>query len=231
MENVLERERERERERELTNQFFIILNEAAQIVGVDLYSLEKKKLGEMAQCCDGIHQTPKYADSGVPFISVKNIKNIYETQQYISKKDFKEFKFKPEKGDVFMTRIGDIGTCAVVQNDEDLAYYVTLTLIKPNRNIILGGFIKYFIESDYGRKELDKRTLHKAIPIKINLGDVKQLELPLPPLSVQEHVVSILDKFSEIANDLEQGLPAEINLRQKQYEYYRNLLLSFPNQN
>ena len=67
--------------------------------------------------------------------------------------------------------------------------------------------------------------------IYLAISEYSQLELPLPPLSVQEHVVSILDKFSEIANDLEQGLPAEIDLRQKQYEYYRNLLLSFPNQN
>ena len=217
-----------QRERVISDQFFIILNEAAQIVGVELYSIDRKKLDEIATCYDGIHQAPKYTNDGIPFISVKNIKNIYETDKYISKEEFKKFKIKPKKDDVFMTRIGDIGTCAIVKNDDDLAYYVTLTLIRPNHSVVLSRFIKYFIESDYGKKELNKRILHKAIPIKINLGDVGKLELPIPPLEVQLHVVNILDKFSTIINDLNEGLPAEIKLREQQYEYYREMLLSFP---
>lgn len=54
-----------------------------------------------------------------------------------------------------------------------------------------------------------------------------QFPIPLPPLSVQEEIVQILDKFDTLVNDLTQGIPAEINLRRKQYEYYREQLLSF----
>lgn len=54
-----------------------------------------------------------------------------------------------------------------------------------------------------------------------------QFPIPLPPLSVQEEIVNILDKFDTLVNDLTQGIPAEINLRRKQYEYYREQLLSF----
>ena len=126
-----------------------------------------------------------------------------------------------------MTRIGDIGTCALVENDEDLAYYVTLTLLRPNQDIVLSKFLKYLIESKYGKKELYKRTLHMANPIKINLGDISKLEFLVPTISVQEHIVAILDQFYDLINDISQGIPKEIDLRQKQYEYYREKLLSF----
>ena len=130
-----------------------------------------------------------------------------------------------------MTRIGDIGTCAIVKNDVNLAYYVTLTLLRPDQNIVLTPFLKYLIESNHGRRELDKRILHMANPIKINLGEISKLRFLLPSLTVQEYVVFILDKFDALVNDISQGLPKEIELRQKQYEYYREKLLDFKREN
>ena len=65
---------------------------------------------------------------------------------------------------------------------------------------------------------------------KMPRGDKKKImeyKVPLPPLPVQEYIVSILDKFDALVNDLSQGLPREIELRQKQYEYYREKLLDF----
>ena len=126
-----------------------------------------------------------------------------------------------------MTRIGDIGTCAIVKNNDNLAYYVTLTLLRPNQNIVLTQFLKYMIESKHGRRELDKRILHMANPIKINLGEIPKLRFLVPTIPVQEYIVSILDKFDVLINDVSKGIPKEIELRQKQYEYYREKLLDF----
>ena len=67
-------------------------------------------LGEVADIYDGTHQTPTYTESGVKFVSVENIKSLYESKKYISIEDYKKYKTKPQKGDVLMTRIGDIGT-------------------------------------------------------------------------------------------------------------------------
>lgn len=186
------------------------------------------KLGNVAEIYDGTHTTPRYTESGVKFVSVENISDLYATTKYISTDDYNKYKTKPRINDVFMTRIGSIGSCAIVDKNEDLAYYVSLALIRPNTEKILSKYVKYIIESKIGKKELAKRTLMMAVPIKINLSEIGKIQIPLPPLSEQERIVAILDKFDALVNDISVGLPAEIDARRKQYEYYRDKLLTFP---
>ena len=202
------------------------LTKVTKEMGVDK-KLNLVKLEEIANYCDGTHQTPKYQEKGIPFVSVENIKDLYGTKKYISEDDYKKYRYTPEKDDIFMTRIGDIGTCSVVQDNRDLAYYVTLALIKPNREIVDSKYLKLYIESGYGKRELNKRILHHATPIKVNLGDIGKIKVLIPPLHVQQHVVSILDKFDTLVNDIKEGLPKEIEQRQKQYGYWRECLLTF----
>lgn len=59
------------------------------------------------------------------------------------------------------------------------------------------------------------------------IGKYSQFSVPIPPLEEQERIVSILDRFDKLCNDISEGLPAEIEARQKQYEYYRDKLLTF----
>ena len=62
----------------------------------------------------------------------------------------------------------------------------------------------------------------------VDMNGFKKFKFPILPLSKQKQIVEILDKFDTLANSIAEGLPREIELRQKQYEYYRNLLLDFP---
>ncbi|EJB0231780.1 restriction endonuclease subunit S [Vibrio vulnificus] len=62
----------------------------------------------------------------------------------------------------------------------------------------------------------------------VNKSDLAKLEVPVPSITEQERIVEILDKFDTLTTSIQEGLPREIELRQKQYEYYRDLLLSFP---
>ena len=195
--------------------------------GYFLNNIRFYRLNEIAEIYDGTHQTPKYKDDGIPFISVENISNIYNSKKYISIRDYNKYKIKPKIGDVFMTRIGSIGKCAVFYKQEDIAYYVSLALIRPNQEIINSYYLKYILESIIGIKELRKRTLVNAVPIKINKDDIGKIKLPIPPIEEQEKIVSILDRFDKLCNDLSEGLPAEIESRRKQYKYYRDKLLNF----
>lgn len=187
--------------------------------------VEFVKLSQHCEIYDGTHQTPKYQESGIPFISVENIKSIYGSKKYISQEAYDAYKIKPQVGDVFMTRIGSIGACAVFTQKADIAYYVSLALLRPNSKVLNSGFLKYIIESSWGEKELRKRTLVNAVPIKVNKQDIGKIEIPLPPIEVQNEIVRILDKFTELEAELE----AELDCRKRQYEYYRDKLLSFEN--
>ncbi|MFC2413967.1 MAG: restriction endonuclease subunit S [Bacteroides sp.] len=68
---------------------------------------------------------------------------------------------------------------------------------------------------------------YKARP-QISIPDTENILIPIPPLSEQARIVGILDKFDTLVNSLCEGLPREIDLRHKQYEYYRDQLLTFP---
>ena len=185
--------------------------------------VEYVKLNSVCDIYDGTHSTPNYTESGVKFASVENIGNLYATQKYISEKDFEKYKIKPRIGDVMMTRIGSVGVCTVVDRNEALAFYVSLALLRPQLDKVQSRFLKYAIESIHGRKELRKRTLINAVPIKINKDDIGKVTIPLPPIEIQSEIVRILDNFTNLTAEL----TAELTARGIQYSYYRNKLLTF----
>lgn len=185
--------------------------------------VEYVKLNTICSIYDGTHSTPNYTDAGVKFASVENINAPYDTKKFIALEDYQKYKIKPQVDDVLMTRIGSIGVCYVIEDNQPLAYYVSLALLRPSSKKINSKYLKYVIESVHGKKELRKRTLVNAVPIKINKDDIGKIKLPVPPLEVQREIVRILDNFTFLTAEL----AAELAARQKQYEYYRDLLLTF----
>ncbi|EAC5123584.1 restriction endonuclease subunit S [Listeria monocytogenes] len=148
---------------------------------------EQRKFSQVADIFDGTHQTPKYTDFGVKFVSVENIATM-ETKKYISQEAYdKEYSNKKvEQGDVLMTRIGDVGTAKVIETDEPLAYYVTLALLKPKG--IDPDFLAQQIASPEVQRSIWKRTLHIAFPKKINLGEINQVSIFIPDLEEQVEI-------------------------------------------
>ncbi len=67
----------------------------------------------------------------------------------------------------------------------------------------------------------------KSTMPSVNFKQVSEIEIPIPPIEEQKRIVEILDRFDILCNDISTGLPAEIEGRQKQYEYYRDKLLTF----
>ena len=85
-------------------------------------------------------------------------------------------------------------------------------------------YVYYCVASQYQELLAKKQGARGDLNSSLILG----LKIPLPSIEEQARIVSILDRFDALCNDLTQGLPAEIAARQKQYEYYRDKLLSFP---
>jgi len=136
---------------------------------------EQRKLGEVVGIYDGVHKTPQYQDSGIMFLSVENITTL-KSEKYISEEAFeRDYKVYPEKGDILMTRIGDVGTTNVVQTKEKVAFYVSLALLKPKE--INSYFLSNAMKTSVFQKGLRERTLVTAIPQKINKDEIGRVNV------------------------------------------------------
>ena len=160
------------------------------------------KLKNVSEIYDGTHKTPNYVDYGVKFVSVENISNLLSTTKYISEADFDKYKIKPKYNDVFMTRIGDIGTSSVYKSDAKLAFYVSLALLRTkDKDILVPDYLNQYIKSIFFQRELNNRTIHVAFPKKINTGEIGECNLNLCSKEEQLKVanfLSFLDKKIEL---------------------------------
>ncbi len=175
---------------------------------------EDSKLGTVANVYDGTHQTPKYTSEGIKFLSVENIKTL-NSNKFISKEAFeKEFKIRPEFGDVLMTRIGDVGTPNVVETNEHLAYYVSLALLKPKK--LNSYFLESLIRSQSVQNELWRKTLHIAFPKKINKNEIAKVEINYPEQQEQQKIGEFFSKLDRQI-ELEEQKLAKLEEQKKGY--------------
>lgn len=127
---------------------------------------------------DGVHQTPEYQSEGIMFLSVENVATM-TSSKFISEEAFeRDYKVYPEKGDILMTRIGDVGTPNVVETTEKIAFYVSLALLKPHD--IDSYFLSNSIQSPFVQKGIRNRTLLSAIPQKINKDEIGKVDILFP---------------------------------------------------
>ena len=172
---------------------------------------EQRKLNEVVNVYDGVHQTPDYKDSGVMFLSVENISTL-KSEKYISEEAFqRDYKVYPQKGDVLMTRIGDVGTPNVVETTEKVAFYVSLALLKPTK--INSYFLCNSIQSPLFQKGLKDRTLVTAIPQKINKDEIGKVNIILPASSQEQQLIG----------EYFRNLDRLITLHQRELEKLKNL--------
>jgi len=160
---------------------------------------EEKKLIDIANVYDGTHQTPNYVDTGVRFLSVEDISNKGTKPKYITEEAFeKDFKIKPQKDDILMTRItaGVIGETSIVKTNKPLAYYVSLALIRQTEPIS-SEYLSTYINSTHFRYELHKRIIHVAFPKKINLKDLGECKVSYPKLIEQEKIATFLSLIKQ----------------------------------
>ena len=163
----------------------------------------------------------------MPFVQVADVADFgftlhQTTKQKISKLAQPKSVFV-EKGTVVVSLQGTIGRVAITQYDS----YVdrTLAIFTSYKEDINK---KYFAHQLKAKFDLEKEFARGSTLKTITKQEFSKFQIPIPPIEEQNRIVALLDKFDTLTHSIKEGLPREIELRQKQYEYYRDLLLSFP---
>lgn len=140
------------------------------------------------------------------FLSVENISTL-KSEKYISEASFnRDYKVYPEKGDILMTRIGDVGTPNVVETTEKVAFYVSLALLKPIN--VDSYFLCNCILSPFFQAGLKERTLVTAIPQKINKDEIGEINLYLTNSIDEQNEIGIFFRHFDNLITLHQRKPS-----------------------
>jgi len=197
--------------------------------------VEWKKLGETGEFIRGkrfvktdmisegtpcIHYGQMYTYYGIWADTAKS----FISPELVAKKKLRTAK----KGDVVIVAAGetieDIGMGTAWLGDENIVIHDACFSYTSELN---PKYVAYFTRTESFKKQIRKSVSSGKISA-INAKGLSKVVIPVPPPEVQDRIVAILDKFDTLTNSISEGLPREIELRQKQYEYYRDLLLSFP---
>ena len=135
-----------------------------------------------------------------------------------------------EVGDVLFSGTGTVGrTAVIIEEPTDWNIKEGVYVIKPDSRNINPQFLSFVLNTT-SIVDAYKRKIVGSPVISLPMADLNKLKIPIPPLEEQERIVAILDRFDALINDLTTGLPAEIAARRKQYEYYRDKLITFQEQ-
>ena len=185
---------------------------------------ELKMLGDIGEVrmCKRILKEQTSSNGEIPFYKIGTFGK--EADAYISKELFDEYRSKysyPKIGEVLISASGTIGR-AVIFNGND-AYFQdsNIVWIENDEGQVLNRYLFYFYQI------ADWNIAEGGTIKRLYNDNLKKIKIPIPSLQTQQKVVDILDKFDTLVNSITEGLPREIELRRKQYEYYRELLLNF----
>jgi type I restriction enzyme S subunit len=156
------------------------------------------RLGEVCRdISDGTHFTPSYVSSGVPFLSVKDVKETgisFSDCRYISEEEHRQFirRCKPEKGDVLYTKVGTTGIAKAIDTDREFSIFVSVALLKLTP-AVLPLFLEKVLNSPVCRAQAADPTQGMANR-NLVLQDLKRICVPIPPVREQERIAAILNE-------------------------------------
>lgn len=163
------------------------------------------------------------SDSGdVPFYKIGTFGK--QADAYISYNIFNDYKKRfsyPKKGEILVSCSGTIGRTVVFDGEDAYFQDSNIVWLSNNESKVLNKFLYYFYQT------LPWNVSDGGTIKRLYNNQFKSAKVPLYSLEGQKRIVSILESFDKLVNDISEGLPAEIEARRKQYEYYRNKLLSF----
>ena len=193
-----------------------------------------KKLGEVSKIIRGASPRPinKYITDkadGMPWIKIGDVKTenkyITETKEKITLNGVQKSKIV-NVGDFILSNSMSFGR-PYISKIKGCIHDGWLSISKFEK-YLLSDFLYYSLTTSWIQQSF-KQNASSGTVQNLNIDIVKDVNIPIPSLEVQAEIVGILDKFESMCNSLVEGLPAEIEARKKQYEYYRDKLLSFTN--
>lgn len=198
--------------------------------------VEWKTLGEITRVFSAsrVHKN-EWTTSGVPFYRTSDVISIFNgvknsrDEAFISYQLYETLSLKSgkiQKDDILVTGGGTIGIPYIVPSDEPLYFKDADLLCIKKSEILNSKFLYHYFLSTKFRIYLDN-IAHNATIAHYTISQITKTPVPVPPLEVQARIVAILDKFNTLTKSISEELPKEIALRKKQYEYYRDRLLTF----
>ncbi|GAA9231137.1 restriction endonuclease subunit S [Helicobacter pylori] len=194
--------------------------------------VEFRKLGDIGEFTRGNGLLKSdLQDKGRPVVHYGQIHTQYnlsidKTISYVNDALFHKLK-KAKPNDILIAttseNVKDVGKSIAWLGNEEIAFSGDMYSYSTNEN---PKFIIYYFQTWFFQKEKEKKITGTKV-MRIHENDLKQITIPIPPLEIQQEIVKILDQFLALTTDLLAGIPAEIKARKKQYEYYREKLLSF----
>jgi type I restriction enzyme S subunit len=180
-------------------------------------------LGEIGKVsmCKRIMKNQTSSVGDIPFYKIGTFGK--KADAYIKKEVYEEYKNKysfPKLGDILLSASGTIGRRVIYDGKPAYFQDSNIVWIDNDESKIMNKFLYYLYETITWQTEGGTiKRLYNA--------NVEKTKIPIPPMSEQKRIVGVLDRFDSLVNDISVGLPAELSARRKQYEYYRDKLLTF----
>ncbi len=186
-------------------------------------------LGEIASFTYGYTEKAKnHGDARfIRITDIDDLGRLKETDaKYVSLSEESK-KYLLRKGDILMARTGaTYGKTLYVSTEEPAVYASFLIKITLDSEVLLNRYYWHFAKSSFYWEQANKLVSTGGQP-QFNSNVLKLVKITIPSIEKQKRIIALLDHFDTLCGDLTSGLPAEIEARRKQYEYYRDQLLTF----
>ncbi|WP_155964323.1 restriction endonuclease subunit S [Streptococcus ruminantium] len=193
--------------------------------------VEWKELGEVADIKNGYaFKSSAYSEQGIRVIRISDVQ-----KGKLSNKDVKYYPFEMEEEiasyllheeDLVMSLTGNVGRVAMISKDIlPAGLNQRVACIRPHTSVLVRFLFHYFDQVSFEAEAIQNAT--GGGQKNLSTRWLSEFPIPLPPLEIQEEIVKILDKFTDYVTELTAELTAELTLRQQQYSFYRDKLLSF----
>ena len=188
------------------------------------YIIVYKKLEDICEIkmCKRILKNETLEFGDIPFYKIGTFGK--KADSYITRKLFEEYKSKysyPRKNEILISCSGTIGKMVIFDGTDSYFQDSNIVWISNNEKEILNKYLYYYL-SNIKWESTEGGTISR-----LYISDIYNIKIMIPPIEIQQKIVSKLEKLETIINSINYGLPKEIELRTKQYEYYREQLLTF----